>query len=109
MSDLSERAVKALQYGERKRPDLRSRRPLIIAQVAYAPRTVRKALFFLFAFFAFFAFFASLVAPLYGTPGAAGEHCQYKRRTGARFNGVSGDGIRAVNHFGSLLDSALRS
>ena len=60
MGNLLERAVKALQYGERKRPDLRSRCPLIIAQVAYAPRTVRKALFSIFAFFAFFAFFASL-------------------------------------------------
>jgi hypothetical protein len=54
MSNLLERAVKALQYGERKRPELRSRYPLIIARVAYAPRTVRKAFFTIFAFFAFF-------------------------------------------------------
>jgi hypothetical protein len=59
MRSIVERAVKGLQYGERKRPELRSRRLLINAQVAYAPRTVTKALFTLFAFFALFAIFAS--------------------------------------------------
>src|SRR4030095_10798699 len=32
---------KAVQYGERQRPELRSRDPLIGAQVADAPRTLR--------------------------------------------------------------------
>src|SRR6266540_1456262 len=51
---------RTVQYGERQRPELRSRGLLIEARVADAPRTVPRVAKALFALFALFAFFASL-------------------------------------------------
>src|SRR5262249_36509355 len=62
MRNLVHRVRRAIQYGERQRPELRSKGLLIEAQVADAPRivsTVAKALFSLFALFPLFASLAN--------------------------------------------------